>query len=372
MVPSRWPRWTAIVIGLALAVATIVLVFLVEPVAQAVAPSKIEPTPTLVHISYARPLSHGCENCHFDREALEASAEPETDVEAAFIEPWSLATPHGRLGCVTCHRGNGLTDDKDAAHEGLIADPTAEKPWECVICHHDLPEVLPEDRLNTPHGRVVEAIMAGSPCEVYCSDCHGGVGHGFDPVSGNIICSMSVCRDCHEERELNIEMTKCETCHLGPHDVAEVLSCEDCHASTDAWAEIETDVHPSDLLGKHAEISCFDCHAWPNFKDLTDYECVDCHERPHERPEDDDCARCHEDGGDWTVINEEGIDHTEYWDYHVGKHAEVKCIGCHFEGYEDTSADCAGCHTPNKETCDLEKECTDCHLSDKAWSDLHR
>jgi hypothetical protein len=39
MIPSRWPRWTLIIIGLVLALLPIVVVLLLEPVSQAFAPA---------------------------------------------------------------------------------------------------------------------------------------------------------------------------------------------------------------------------------------------------------------------------------------------------------------------------------------------
>ncbi len=124
-----------------------------------------------------------------------------------------------------------------------------------------------------------------------CSDCHGGVGHGFDPVTGQTICSMSVCLDCHRARNLRAELQDCNACHIGPHDVSAVLSCSDCHTSTERWNETHLAVHPVELVGWHAQIDCFDCHDWPNFGGLR-YVCSDCHQRPHDFG-DDNCERCH-------------------------------------------------------------------------------
>ncbi|MGQ9715724.1 MAG: hypothetical protein ACUVST_13330, partial [Anaerolineae bacterium] len=121
MLPERWPRWILIPIGIALALLAIGLGLVLEPAAQALWPQPT-PTPTLPAVPYARPLSGECERCHFHREALLASATDPAKVDEALIDPASLWTPHGRLGCVTCHGGNGQVADKDRAHEGLIQD----------------------------------------------------------------------------------------------------------------------------------------------------------------------------------------------------------------------------------------------------------
>ncbi|MGQ9594400.1 MAG: hypothetical protein ACUVXH_07710 [Anaerolineae bacterium] len=289
MLPERWPRWILIPIGIALALLAIGLGLVLEPAAQALWPQPT-PTPTLPAVPYARPLSGECERCHFHREALLASATDPAKVDEALIDPASLWTPHGRLGCVTCHGGNGQVADKDRAHEGLIQDLSEQYPRDCLICHRNLPAEIPEDRLRTPHGAIVNAVWEGSPCAVHCSDCHGQVGHGFDPVTGRTICSMSVCLDCHRERNVP-GLTDCIVCHVGPHDVATTLDCQTCHTSTETWKETKLQVHPVSLVGRHAEVPCFACHRWPDFRGL-DYVCSDCHKRPHEFG-NDDCALCH-------------------------------------------------------------------------------
>jgi len=297
MLPFSWPRWAVILIGVAVAIFAILAGLLLEPIGQALAP-KIKPTPTLPTIGYARPLSVSCENCHFDRNKLLASAISPEKIAVVFIEPSSLLTTHGRLGCVTCHKGNGTAESKEAAHTGLLADPSIAALSKCLLCHRSLPDVIPGDRLRTPHGLIIKRTVEGT-CDVYCSDCHGGVGHGFDPVSGKVICSMSVCLDCHRERNLKIQLEDCIACHVGPHDVAQVINCNTCHTSTQTWKEVQLAMHPVDLIGKHAEIGCFACHKWPNFGGLK-YVCSNCHTRPHTFGSDE-CQQCHTPEG-WGKI----------------------------------------------------------------------
>jgi hypothetical protein len=372
MLPSHWPKWSIIVIALALIAFSIGIALVLEPLAQAVSP-ELTPTPIVHRIVYALQVSGGCQDCHFDRAVLAASAEAATDVEAVWIERESLAMVHGRLGCVTCHAGNGETEDKAAAHEGLILDLSVSRPRDCLTCHDDLPDAIPGDRLNVPHGMVASRIQHDESCDVYCSDCHGGVGHGFDPLSGQVICSMTVCLDCHQERQLETKLTDCDACHIGPHDVSSGLTCNGCHASPEKWSTIEALIHPELVShGIHAEISCFECHAWPNFRDLHGAECVDCHVPGHERPADTDCATCHDIGINWELTDIAALDHTEFWDYHQGTHPLVDCQGCHLEGryLGGMDADCASCHAFDEEMCSQDRACTDCHRSDKSWSDV--
>ncbi|UCC65552.1 MAG: hypothetical protein JSV36_11110 [Anaerolineae bacterium] len=372
MLPSSWPRWTIIFIALALIAFSIGVALALEPLAQAVSP-ELMPTPTVHRIAYALQVSGGCQDCHFDRAALAASAEAGIDVEAMWIERESLAMVHGRLGCVTCHGGNGETEDKAAAHEGLILDLSASRHRDCITCHTDLPDAIPGDRLRVPHGMVADRIQHDESCDVSCSDCHGAVGHGFDPLSGEVICSMTVCLDCHQERKLEIQMTDCDACHIGPHDVSSGLACDGCHTSAAKWSTIEAIIHPKLVgHGKHAEILCFECHTWPDFHDLHGFDCVDCHIPGHTRPADTDCVKCHDIGINWELTDVAAVDHTEFWGYHQGAHALVDCRGCHLDGryLGSQDADCSNCHALDKEMCNPDQACTDCHRSDKSWSDV--
>lgn len=229
MLRSHWLRWTIIPIGLALTLFAILIGLVLKPAVQAIAP-QLEPTPTLSRLPYAAPLSGECITCHTDKERLRESMASEDELEQLFIEPADVSSVHGRLGCVTCHRGTAGTADADTAHIALTVDPALHL---CLLCHRNMPDQFPQDRLRTPHGKTVH-----SPIEdVTCSDCHGAVGHGFDPVSGEVVCPMGVCLDCHEERNLDTQLEDCIVCHIGPHDVDLTLNCSDCHTSTETWNE---------------------------------------------------------------------------------------------------------------------------------------
>lgn len=364
----RWPRWTIIPIGLVLAALAIILGLILEPAGYALSPVVVEPTPTMPTVAYSEGLSDSCHDCHFSLAALEASASDASTAATYLIEEESIVTPHGRLGCLACHSGDGQAADKEAAHAGLVADMSAEDPEMCVICHQDLPDEIPQDRLRVPHGQLIAHIEEGSPCDVHCSDCHGGVGHGFDPLSGEKFCSMTVCLDCHQERSLDVQMADCDACHLGPHDVAVSLTCNDCHTSVEVWSEVDLGIHPVELPGQHGEVACFTCHQYPNFKGLNNV-CTDCHLSGHGDWGDHDCAQCHDPGGTWDMTGSTWDGHAEHWDQYKGKHLEVSCQGCHFAGYQDMDSSCDACHaTPDSHDDGRgNAECTACHQADEAW-----
>jgi hypothetical protein len=364
----RLPRWTIIPLSLALAGFAIVLGLFLDSAVKALTPVEVEPTPEMPTIAYSGSLASGCQDCHFSLPALEASIEDTALAEAYLIERESVVTPHGRLGCTACHGGEGEAENKETAHQGLVSDMSAEEPEKCMICHDDLPDEIPGDRLRIPHGVIVERIEAGQPCDIHCSDCHGGVGHGFDPLSGDKHCSMSVCLDCHQERQLDVQMTDCDACHLGPHDVAVSLTCNDCHTSTEVWQQVELGIHPVALPGKHAETACFQCHQYPDFKGLNNV-CTDCHVSGHSEWGDDDCGQCHDPGASWSFEGSSWDGHSEHWDQYKGEHLKVTCRGCHFDGYTGLDGSCTTCHSvPDSHSEDRgEVECTTCHQADQPW-----
>ena len=363
----KWPRWTIIPLTLGLAGLAIVLGLLLVSVSVAVSPTYVEPEPTMPAIAYSEGKSDGCHDCHFSLTALQGSAVEPDRAEEYLIEPESMVTPHGKLGCLACHGGDGGAADKEAAHQGLVADMSTQDPEKCVICHQDLPNEIPGDRLRVPHGLIVERIAQGEPCDVHCSDCHGGVGHGFDPVSGETFCSMTICLDCHQERSLDIQMADCDACHLGPHDVATSLTCNDCHTSTETWEEVALGIHPVVLPGHHGELACFQCHQHPNFKGLNNV-CTDCHDSGHTGWGDHDCAGCHDAGATWDLVASTWDGHVEHWDQYKGQHLKVSCSGCHFAGY-DLDPSCSTCHrVPESHVGGRDEvDCVQCHQADQPW-----
>jgi hypothetical protein len=354
MLPRNWPHWLIIPIGLSLAVGTIGLGLVLEPAVQSLA-KHAEPTPTLPCLDYAAPLSTDCVDCHTDSKKIESLTASQSERQRLLIEASAIDSVHGRLGCVTCHNGTPDTDDVDAAHTGLVSDPSSRFEATCLLCHRDLRDPASNELLHEPHQAILD-----SPQVVRCSDCHGAVGHGFNAPSGDTICSMASCLECHEERNLDIQSQNCGGCHVGPHDVAAALSCSDCHTSISNWDRTQLSVHPVRLTGSHAEADCFDCHRWPNFGGL-DYVCSDCHDRPHDFGSDE-CARCHTPVG-WGSSTMPGhgfpIDHGG---------ADGNCSACH-PGGDTASYHCFTCHSATttvnfhnaRGISDVLSKCADCH-----------
>lgn len=366
-----WPRWAVVPIGLGLAVLAVAMGLLLEPAGYALSPAREAATPTLPAVHYGRNISEGCHDCHFWLPALKLSANDPETIEEYLIDPQSVNTTHGLLGCVACHRGDGEAKDKEAAHSGLILDISQEQPEQCVICHRDLPEKIRENELLIPHELVEDKIAHGEQGSLFCSDCHGRVGHGFDPVSGDVSCSMMVCVDCHSEMgscqgchqggQPGAEMTGCDVCHEGPHDVAAYMTCSCCHTSMDTWSEIEPSSHPVELLGIHSELHCFQCHSYPNFEGLH-YVCEDCHQSGHPGWGGEDCIQCHDPAATaWSKVVPTWDQHEQIWSMYKGDHKEVECRGCHFEGFGELDPSCDSCHSLPDSHDETYTKCWLCH-----------
>jgi hypothetical protein len=61
-------------------------------------------------------------------------------------DPEFFKTLHARYGCIACHGGTGDIDDKEAAHEGLVHDPSEGDA--CATCHRQVVDVQ-TDSLHT-------------------------------------------------------------------------------------------------------------------------------------------------------------------------------------------------------------------------------
>ncbi len=240
----------------------------------------------------------------------------------------------------------------------MVTDPSIGNAGVCIACHPDLPAEFPEDRLRTPH----DAVSHGEAVGVACSDCHGGVGHGYDPVSGEIICPMRVCLDCHQTQQLNSELSDCDTCHIAAHEPTGTMDCSGCHQSTEAWQQVEMATHPLELTAGHAQAACSDCHPNTSFEQATGVSCSDCHEPPGQPHYGPACEDCHTPIGfqDAAVLPAE-LHPVEL----TGAHQSAPCEGCHGGGKPAPKHECSTCH--QRPEGHLSGDCTVCHTPE-GWA----
>jgi len=373
MLPTKWPQWIIIPIGFVLAVVITGFGFGLVTALQASMPSgEAVPTPTPPVIQYAADLSTACTNCHTDQTKLSETAAGKEEIERLYIEPANTQVLHGRLGCVTCHRGIPDAEDVEAAHTNVIADPSIDLMADCLYCHHDLPNEYPDDLLIAPHSQVINGLAQ----DLACSDCHGSVGHGYDPVTGKKIISMAACLDCHEERKLKVQLENCEACHTEIPPWSPEVACSTCH-SLKSYT-YEQSLENSKLLAyPHAQegLTCLDCHEQAALEQ-THVGVAPGNKVPPLKVEDNFCLGCHvenehssyeqvaERTKDYVAPSGEQVNpHTVTVDrsnmkapHDTGK-GQVKCYECHQMHEKSKGIDyCYDCHHVGNF-----RPCSSCH-----------
>ncbi len=290
-----------------------------------------------------------CSSCHTEHEGRDAIVVilDEDSFDHAFTD-FELLGAHKDADCGDCH-------DRGEKHRAVASD--------CVDCHSE----------DEPH----QDTMATD-----CATCHRPVewlDAEFDhdttdyPLLGQH--REAACLDCHEDRTfLPAPASACFDCHAedDAHNGRSGNDCGNCHNPGD-WHDSSFD-HARDtdfeLLGRHAELSCNDCHSETPFEDVMDMACVSCHleDDDHGGHNGDQCDTCHNNDA-WS---EPGFDHNQDTDYEIlGAHAEVACNDCHVEPiFEVTlTTGCESCHIDDDvHEGTLGTLCESCH-TEVTWQD---
>ncbi len=131
----------------------------------------------------------------------------------------------------------------------------------------------------------------------------------------------------------------CSACHASPHPPNFSKDCSSCH-SAKGWKEIAHFDHSSTrfpLEGRHAAVPCEKCHnepqtdngkrTMPGPKSFAD--CTPCHQSPHSGGLNaKECRSCHS-AGRWDGAMQKPFDHSLTRFILRGRHAAIRCEGCH-------------------------------------------
>ncbi len=206
-----------------------------------------------------------------------------------------------------------------------------------------------------------------------CTKCH--------PVGGQL--SQDACLDCHTELAGRVAKG------AGFHGriSTDKRACESCHHDHQGEAHEMIDYGPQgekgfnhqktgwSLKGAHAPAKCTACHEprlvqtaairtlmekRPKTKLGLSNACTACHFDEHRGQQQEDCEFCHSEK-EWKPAT--GFNHNDTKYPLRGKHAKVKCSGCH-DGEKDPEAH--GFPAPKSETfmrfAPVEhRSCLDCH-----------
>jgi hypothetical protein len=217
--------------------------------------------------------------------------------------------------CVDCHAEPDL-------HFGLFSQ-------DCAACH----TAAGWSALVSLDGRVFDHFDdAGfslsrhlsdySSDSVHCSGCHTS-GDGF-----TVSFELAFCAECHAQED---------PAFMEEHQRQFGQDCLACHDGIDRMSDFDHDRFFI-LDGKHAEVSCENCHLDQVFSD-TPSLCMDCHEEPeiHRGYFGLQCENCHETSA-WSPAKMS--DHDFPLDH--GESGLVACEVCHNTRY--TEYTCYGCH----------------------------
>lgn len=217
-----------------------------------------------------------------------------------------------------------------------------------------------------------DLVQGHAKYENECNKCHSR----FDKSA-----QTQLCLDCHKDIAADInnktrlhgrtnEKT-CRGCHTEHKGRNAQLGIVDKAAFDHGRTNFQ-------LKGAHKEarVKCGSCHAEKvKYRD-TPKLCNDCHqkddqEKGHKGGLGKQCENCHSEKN-W---KEATFDHEKTkFPLAGGKHAEVKCSGCHLNKvFNNASTDCYSCHKKD----DQDKghkgrystKCSSCH-TDKGWKEL--
>ncbi len=291
-----------------------------------------------------------CASCHADHEGRDADIVrlDEATFDHRFTD-FELKDSHVEAECDGCH---------------AVGEKHREAPSTCVDCHRD--DDGHEGSLGT------DCANCHKPTE--WADARAEFDHsetGY-PLVGNH--RQVTCLDCHADATFTNTPTTCFGCHEADdnHEGRNGTECETCHNPKD-WKDTSFD-HSRDtdfeLLGKHALLTCTDCHSSDPYADELEPTCISCHleDDEHKGHNGEECGSCH-NNSEW---QESTFVHDLQADFKLlGSHKEVACNDCHVEPIFEVAlmTTCVSCHEDDEpHQTSLGRQCENCH-TEVNWQD---
>ncbi len=289
-------------------------------------------------------MSKDCASCHgFD------SFKPAVKFDHAKTD-FPLRGQHKNVTCAKCH--------KEEEQGGKKFQHFANVPFKnCTSCHKDVHENKFGQNCKQCHNENSFHQVAG------ISDFNHD--KTAFPLQGKH--RQVDCKTCHKQSFTTpIAHAKCADCHADYHkgqfaQKSIKSDCAECHTVNGFTPSLFTiEKHNQGdfkLAGGHMATPCFACHQkndrW-EFRNIG-VKCVDCHDDFHKgaisekfMPEKK-CESCHTTET-WNKVN---FNHQKTDFELTGKHAEVSCRKCHFQGDEIKNA--------TQRFANLTSQCENCH-----------
>ncbi len=298
--------------------------------------------------------------------ALFCAPESSAATIESLVMPGKLIEGHADLeeDCSSCHSKFDRKNQRALCldcHEDLANDIKEEKGFHslfkevaekhCAECHTDHEGrdavIVIFEKDNFDH-KFTDFQLDGKHVDVECEDCHAPDLKYREAAND--------CNGCHEDDN--------------PHEETMGPECADCHNTSD-WVDVEYDHSTTgyELIGKHLETACLDCHEDKTYLGAPD-TCYGCHEDDdsHNGRSGKECETCHSPVS-W---DDTSFDHNRDTDFLLdGSHDELECGDCHSEKPFDDELEiaCISCHLDDDEHLGhFGEECDSCHAPEK-WSD---
>lgn len=298
------------------------------------------------------------------------------------ISPGELSKAHANLegirNCVKCHKlGDKVTNEK------------------CLDCHTEI-----ATRIQQHEGYHASSEVQGKDCSGCHNEHHGRdfdmlnldkttFNHNLTGFTLQGAHKRTDCQACHKKEFITDTKLKdkkltylglsqqCLSCHQDYHQQTLSDNCTECH-NFESFKTVPGFHHNQTafpLKGKHAEVTCVDCHQketidgkpFQHFADVPHANCTSCHEDVHHNKFGQTCTRCHSEQSWGQIKGMANFDHNKTGFPLQGLHSKVACQQCHKNNYAAPLAHnrCSDCHTDYHKgdftRTNTDSDCKDCH-----------
>ena len=227
----------------------------------------------------------------------------------------------GPVGCDECHGGDpGEQDDPEAAHQGLIPDPSRIEHKACKQCHWNITESAEQSMHFQLWGE--KKTLAARTGSADFDSCPAALKEGY---LGECTSCHATCGDCHISQPDSVGkgFIKNHLFQAKPHQKNQCMACHGSRISFDFLGDDEAgrlpDIHF--LKGKN----CMSCHTGDQLHAAREYGA----DRYH-LDDSPTCEGCHD-------VASANAYHQTHWD-------DLSCQVCHAQEYNN----CAACHVDHE------------------------
>lgn len=311
----------------------------------------------------ARHVDVACEKCHPKSMRAGKSYQQFTGIKFQNCSACHADPHENKFGqdCARCHVEEGFKNVKttgnfDHSQTGFTLEGR-HRQVACKLCHKiSVTARVRHDKCADCHKDYHNNQFSRNGVNSDCSDCHDVNGfaqsnftverHNQSKFRLEGAHLATPCLECHRrQKEWSFRNIgeKCVDCHKDIHlnlidpKYYPAAGCENCHRVV-SWNEVRFDHQQTSfaLEGKHATVSCRQCHFVANgqvfnsliFRDLSK-KCANCHSDIHAGQFTDDkqevCLKCH-GFESWKPVK---FNHNDTRFKLDGGHKDVACNKCH-------------------------------------------